>query len=125
MHPLLRELVRLAPHLRLLDGEAFRKGDAKLIQEPQCLLFVVLHELLVDYPKRLYVAPFEVGLPCRVVLVDAQLEMVHGGEAEAQPLPATIFFGVPAPLLGLERLPERDRLTSSVFAADPDEMLQV
>src|SRR5215212_3527387 len=111
--PLLGELVRLPFHSRLLDGEVLRDGDTDRFQEPEHGALVVLDQVLVDHPERLHPAAVEEGLPGSVVLVDAQLEVVYRGEAEAQPLPADVLVGVPAPLLGLERLPQRDRLAGS------------
>src|SRR5918997_3157978 len=119
--PLLGELVRLPPHSRLLDGEVLRDDDADPFQEPEHGALVVLDQILVDHFKWLHPAPVEELLPGGVVLVDAQLEVVYRSEAEAQPLPADVLVGVPAPLLGLERFPQRDRLAGGVAASDPDE----
>src|SRR5215213_8276411 len=123
--PLLGELVRLPLHSRLLEGEVLRDGDADPFQEPEHSALVVLDQILVDHPERLYPAAVEEVLPGGVVLVDAQLEVVYRGEAEPQPLPAEVLVGVPAPLLGLECLPQRDRLAGGVPAPDPDEPPQV
>ncbi len=66
---------------------------------------VVPDEVLVDHLYGLRAAALEKGPPGGVVLVYAQLEVVYGGEAEAQPLRPEVLVGVAAPLLGLERLP--------------------
>src|SRR5215212_1071775 len=123
--PLLGELVRLPFHSRLLDGEVLGDGDADAVQEPQHGPLVVLDQVLVDHLERLLAAAVAESLPGGVMLVDAQLEVVYSGEAETQPLLAEVLVGVPAPLLGLERLPQRDRLAGSVPASDPDEPPQV
>src|SRR5918998_5437461 len=78
--PLLGELVRLSLHSRFLDGEVLRHGDADAVEEPQPGPLVVLDQLLVDDPERLHAATVEEVLPGGVVLVYAQLEMVHRGE---------------------------------------------
>jgi hypothetical protein len=67
----------------------------------------------------------KVALPRSVVLVYPELEVFDRGEAEAQVLAAGLLVGVPAPLLGLECLPQRDSLAGGVPAPDPDEALQV
>src|SRR5215213_3693595 len=123
--PLLGELVRLPFHSRLLDGEVLGERYTDAVQEPEQGPLVVLDQVLVDHRERLRAAVVEEFLPGGVVLVDAQLEVVYRGEAEAQPLPADVLVGVPAPLLGLERLPQRDRLAGGVPASDPDEQPQV
>ena len=119
-NPLLGEFVRLSFHSRLLDGEVVGDGDADAVQEPEDGALVVLDQILVDHFKWLHPAPVEELLPGGVVLVDAQLEVVYRSEAEAQPLPADVLVGVPAPLLSLECLLQRDRLAGGVPAVDPD-----
>src|SRR5215213_3226830 len=123
--PLLGELVGLALHSRLHDGEVLGNGDADPVQNPEQGPLVVLYQLLVDHLEGLHAAPVEEALPGGVVLVDAQLQVVYRCEAETQPLPADLFVRVPAPLLGLERLPQGDSLAGGVPAADPDEPPQV
>src|SRR5215208_2350323 len=117
--PLLGEIVRLPLHSRLLDGEVLGNRNAYAVEQPQHGPLVVLDQLLVDYLQRLHATLLEEALPGGVVLVDAQLEVVHGGEAETQAPSAGLLVGVPTPLLGLERLPKRDRLARGVLAPDP------
>jgi hypothetical protein len=59
------------------------------------------------------------------VLVDAQLQMIYRRKAETQALPANVLVGVLAPLLGLERFPQRDGLAGGVTTTHPDEPPQV
>src|SRR5919199_1041960 len=123
--PLLGESVRLSLHFRPGDDEVLGDGDADPVQQPDHGPLVVIDQLLVDDLERLHAAPFEEALPGGVVLVYAQLQVVYRGEAEAQPLPTGILVGVAAPLLGLERLPQRYRLASGIPAVDPDVPPQV
>src|SRR3712207_9362879 len=63
--------------------------------------------------------------PYTTLFRSAQLQVVHSCEAEPQSLPPSVLVRVSAPLLGLECLPQGDRLAGGVLAMDPDEPPQV